>query len=161
MIFVTIGAGTTYGFNRLIKEMDEIAGKTSEEIIMQIGCTEYEPINAQYYRFVEKTNIEKLYNNSRVIVCHSGIGSILTAMKFNKPTIIVPRRKKYNEHIDDHQLEIAREFGKDTHIKVVHDVAELFDSLANIQTDINFKCRNADKLVLMLRDYLNELETKK
>jgi UDP-N-acetylglucosamine transferase subunit ALG13 len=47
MIFVTVG--THYqGFDRLIRKMDEIAGKIEEDVIMQIGSTQYKPINAKY-----------------------------------------------------------------------------------------------------------------
>ena len=38
MIFVTVGMHTA-GFERLVKKMDEIAGKIDEEVIMQIGGT--------------------------------------------------------------------------------------------------------------------------
>lgn len=160
MIFVTVGTGNTYGFERLIRKMDEIAREIDEEIIAQIGCTSYIPTNITYYRFIEKNDSENLFRNSRVIVCHSGIGSILTAIKFNKPVIIVPRRKKYNEHFDDHQIEIASELEKNSQLKVVHNVEDLLNALNDSHSRTNLKSKSNNRLVVMLRDYFNELDTK-
>lgn len=134
--------------------MDEIAGKIDEEVIMQIGCTEYKPNHAKYFRFIKQKDIEELYQNSRIIVCHSGIGSILTAMKFNKPTIIVPRRKKHGEHIDDHQMDISKEMDKERLITVVYDVENLEFVLSDFSSIIVPKIKTDSKLMEMLRAYL-------
>ncbi|MHC1578885.1 MAG: glycosyltransferase, partial [Dehalococcoidia bacterium] len=98
-----------HAFERLVREMDRIAGELDEEVVMQIGSTDYEPKNCQYFKFMAADEMEKLYARARVVVCHAGIGSILTVLKYSKPLILVPRMKRYGEHIDDHQLEIARE----------------------------------------------------
>ena len=42
MIFVTVGTHDQ-GFKRLVKKMDEIAGQIDEEVVMQIGSTDYKP----------------------------------------------------------------------------------------------------------------------
>jgi UDP-N-acetylglucosamine transferase subunit ALG13 len=52
MIFVTIGSAVKgIEFTRLIKKMDDIAGKIDEEVVMQIGTVPYEPQNAKYFRY--------------------------------------------------------------------------------------------------------------
>lgn len=157
MIFVTVGTGNTYGFDRLIKKMDEISGKINEEVIMQIGCTEYRPKNAKFFVFIEKDNLKELCNNSRIIVCHSGIGSILTAMSFNKPTVIVPRRKEHNEHVDNHQMDIAKEMDKGKLITVVYDVNKLEAVLADFPSIIVPKIKTESKLTEMLHLYFDKV----
>lgn len=86
MILVTVGL--MYGFENLIREMDKIAGKIEEKVIMQIGNTSYEPKYAEYFRFASKEEIDELHNSARVVVCHAGVGSILTALQYNKPLIM-------------------------------------------------------------------------
>jgi len=145
-----------YGFDRLIKEMDEIAGRMDEEVIMQIGETTYEPKNARYFRFASKEEMNGLYEDVRVVVCHAGVGSILTALEHGKPVIAVPRRKKYGEHVDDHQLDIAGEMEKEGRITVVCDVKELEGALKDIKEEhVDFKTGN--ELVFMLEEYLSRL----
>ena len=111
MIFVTVG-GSDIDFSRLIQKMDDIAKNISEEIIMQIGHTHYKPKHAQFFCFKNKDEIEEFYKKSRIIVSHAGIGSILTAVKLQKPIIVVPRRKEYGELFDNHQVEITDKLKK-------------------------------------------------
>jgi len=40
MIFVTVGTHDQ-GFERLVKKMDEIAGQIDEEVVIQVGYTDY------------------------------------------------------------------------------------------------------------------------
>ena len=155
MILVTIGL--MYGFDRLIKEMDKIAGRVDEAVIMQIGETTYKPKNAEYFRFTSNEEIDRLYEDARVVVCHAGVGSILTALEHGKPVIAVPRRKKYGEHVDDHQLEIARELEKEGRIRVVCDVGELEKVLGDVSTVSKTLVENEGELVKALGKYINSL----
>ena len=155
MILVTIGL--LYGFDRLIREMDEIAGRIAEEVIMQIGETAYEPKNAKYFGFASKEEMDRLYEDARVVICHAGVGSILTALEHGKPIIAVPRRKKYGEHVDDHQLDIAGEMEKEGRITVVCDVGELEDVLMNASTNSAVKVEKDNRLVRGLKEYLSRL----
>lgn len=157
LIFVTVGAGP-WGFERLIKEMDRITDDIEEEVIMQIGSTKYKPINAKYYNFLPKIDTLKLYGNSRIVVSHAGVGSIISAFRYNKPMILVPRMKKYGEVFDDHQLEIAKELESQCKIKVILDVKDLEWALKSpfLYSSINFDKESG--LRRALREYINELE---
>lgn len=148
--------GLMYGFDRLIKEMDEIAGRVGEEVIMQIGETTYEPKNARYFRFASKEEMDGLYDDARVVVCHAGVGSILTALEHGKPVIAVPRRKKYGEHIDDHQLDISGELEKQGRITVVCDGGDLEGALGDVSAASVTKLGRG-QLVESLRAYIDRL----
>jgi UDP-N-acetylglucosamine transferase subunit ALG13 len=124
MIFVTVGT-CGQGFERLIKEMDIIAGKIEEEVIMQIGSSSYIPKNGKFFTYTNSDDEFADYiHKARLIVTHGGAGSILDALKAEKPVIIVPRLERYNEIIDDHQLELASEL-KDSRADVVLNINEL------------------------------------
>jgi UDP-N-acetylglucosamine transferase subunit ALG13 len=147
-----------YKFERLIKEMDEIAGRTDEEVIMQIGETAYEPKNATYFKFASREEMDGLYEAARVVVCHAGVGSIFTALDHGKPVIAVPRRKKYGEHVDDHQLEIARELEKEGAIIAIYNISDLEKALHSIGANPVHIGSERMRLVNALRDYVRELE---
>lgn len=156
MIFVTVGV--MYGFDRLVKEMDEIAGRIAEAVVMQIGETTYKPKNARYFRFTSNEEIDRLYEDARVVVCHAGVGSIVTALEHGKPVIAVPRRKKYGEHVDDHQLEIARELEKEGAIIAIYNISDLEKALHSIGANPVHIGSGRTRLVNALRDYVRELE---
>jgi len=156
LIFVTVGG--MHAFERLVREMDRIAGELDEQVVMQLGSTDYEPKNCDYFRFMPRNDIEELYAGARVVVCHAGTGSILTALKYNKRLIIVPRMKRYGEHIDDHQLEIAREI-ESRGITVVYDIGNLKSAIRNVNTSL-LKFSAGRDLAGALKEYLDQLDRK-
>ncbi|AKB29148.1 Beta-1,4-galactosyltransferase CpsIVG [Methanosarcina siciliae C2J] len=155
MIFVTVGSHYQ-GFDRLIKKMDEIAGKTDETVIMQIGYTTYKPVNAEYFSFLEGfEEILRLNREARVVVSHAGAGSIVTALKEKNPVIVVPRLKRYNEHMNDHQLEIAKAMSENRNVTVIHDIDSLDDCL---KSDFYFiEDFVDDRLKVQLKKYILSL----
>jgi len=154
LIFVTVGG--MRAFDRLIREMDRIAAKVDEEVVMQIGSTDYDPKSCDYFRFMPVNEIENLYADARIVVCHAGTGSILTAVKYNKPLILVPRLQRYGEVFDDHQLEIAREM-ESRGMTVVHDTSNLESVVENFDTrPIEF--RGETNLVHRLKEYLDQIK---
>ena len=155
MILVIIGL--MYGFERLIKKMDEIAGEIEEEVIIQIGLTDYEPKNAKFFKFASEKYFNKQFREARIIVSHAGVGTILTARKFRKPMIIVPRQKKYGEHIDNHQLEIAKELEGHKNIRIIYNIDELEQNL-NISYENFNNIKQDNTLVDSLKEYLNNLK---
>jgi len=155
LIFVTVGG--MRAFERLVKEMDRIAGELDERVVMQLGSTDYEPKNCDYFRFMTRNDIEEFYAGARVVVCHAGGGSILTALEHNKPLVLVPRMKRYGEVFDDHQLEIAREM-ESRGITVVYDIGNLKSAIRNVNTSL-LKFSAGRNLAGALKEYLDQLDS--
>ena len=44
------------------------------------------------------------------VVCHAGVGTIMTALQRGHTPVVIPRQARHGEHVDDHQLEIAHRF---------------------------------------------------
>ena len=154
MIFVTVGG--MRAFERLVKEMDRIAGELDEQVVMQLGSTDYEPKNCDYFRFMPRNDIEEFYAGARVVVCHAGGGTILTALEHNKPLVLVPRMKRYGEVFDDHQLEIAREMEAQG-AAVVCDISNLKSAIRNVNTGL-LKFSAGRNLAGALKEYLDQLD---
>jgi UDP-N-acetylglucosamine transferase subunit ALG13 len=156
MIFVTVG-NHYQCFERLIRKMDEIAGKIDEKVIMQIGHTNYKPINAEYFDFKTYPEIQELNQKARVVVCHGGEGSIITALEQGTPVISVPRLEKYGEHSNDHQLDIVKAMAEEGKIMAVCDVDELEDALKEVDK-IKINVKRDKRLVNALKGYIQGLE---
>lgn len=106
MILVTVG--TQLPFDRLLSVMDAWAGTQDEPVIGQVGPSKlrFRHINAS--PFVSSGEMDDLFARARVVVAHAGMGSILSALRFRKPIIIVPRKASLGEHRNEHQLATAR-----------------------------------------------------
>lgn len=111
MIFITLGS-QKFQFNRLLIEIDRliIEGKITEEVFAQIGYSNYEPKNYSYKNFLDRDQYSQIMNKCDKVITHGGTGAIIGAVKKGKKVIAVPRLSKFEEHVDDHQLQIIKEF---------------------------------------------------
>lgn len=128
MIFVTVGTDT-HDFSRLVKKADEMAGSSDEKFIIQRGHTNYEPENCEHFDFLPKGEFERYVERADIVITHAGVGSIMTCLKHKKKPVAVPRREKYGEHINDHQLDIAKTLGKKGKVIPVYDIKKLGEKI--------------------------------
>ena len=131
MIFTSVG--TARDFSRLIKKVDEIANRLNDKIIIQKGETKYVPKNCYYFDYTNRNEFENYIKKANIVITHAGAGTIIDCLKNKKPTIIVPRRKKYNEHRNDHQMDIARELEREGKVLVCYDVKNLESKIKEIK----------------------------
>ncbi len=107
MIFVTLGS-QKFQFNRLLKAVDEL--DTDEEIFAQIGYSDYKPQNYAYKEFLDRDEFAAWEEKADIVITHGGTGAIIGAVKKGKKVIAVPRLAKYGEHVDDHQIQLIKQF---------------------------------------------------
>lgn len=160
MIFLTVGTHKD-PFDRLIKKVDDLvsSGSIKDKVVMQIGNSAYEPKNCEFYRFIGSDKFEELYKSADIIICHAGAGSIINALKNKKHLVIVPRLKKFHEHTDDHQLDLAEAMEKDGKAVCVRDVEQLPEAINNASA--SFVPTTNNLLERKISDYLNSLDVGK
>ena len=146
----------TKGFDRLLKKMDEIAATSGEEVVMQIGHTSFRPQTAKWFDFTTEAGIKEWCKKATVVVTQPAM-SILDAQEQGTPVIVVPRLKRYDEVIDDHQLDFARELEKQGKVVAVYDVDKLEEALRNVDLEPP-KLTRDKRLVNALKKYIAQLE---
>ncbi|CDB20835.1 glycosyltransferase family 28 [Blautia sp. CAG:52] len=109
MIFVTVGTHEQ-PFNRLIKAVDELKrdGVITEDVMMQTGFSTYEPRYCKWSKLISYQDMVKNVENARIVITHGGPASFIMPLQIGKTPIVVPRQHKFEEHINDHQVEFAR-----------------------------------------------------
>ena len=125
MIFLTVG--TQFPFDRLVKSVDEIISQNGfeEKIFAQIGDSSYQPRNFESVASLEKKEFDKYLKEASGIISHAGMGTITMALDNEKPLLVMPRRRRYREVVNDHQLAIAKRFEQLGHILVAYEPKEL------------------------------------
>jgi exosortase len=124
MIFVTVGAQMP--FDRLIKAVDEWAGKNpAAYIYAQIGETDYVPKHIRWDKFVSPDQLRTLVQSADVVVAHAGMGTILTSLQTGKPVLVMPRRGSLRETRNDHQVATAKQLTSLELVSVAWDEDEL------------------------------------
>lgn len=126
MIFISVGTHPD-GFPRLLKEVARLvdAGVLKGKIVVQSGYTPFSHARITTKDFFPIQEFEKLVSQADVFITHAGEGNIGAAIQNGVPMVIVPRRKKFGEHTNDHQLELAHAAEKENVGVVVHDISTL------------------------------------
>lgn len=126
MIFVTTGT-QKFQFDRLIKAVDELAahGDLHDSVFIQTGHGTYLPEHCAYEAFLDRDRFASLMEASNIVITHAGTGAIVGALKKGKKVIAMARLAKFGEHVDDHQVQLLREFGLAGLIEVAEDEADL------------------------------------
>lgn len=158
MILVTVGTHDQ-GFNRLVQAMDDVAASLSlnEPVVIQRGSSSYEPQHAEHFKFTTKKKIEQLTQQARIVVAHAAAGSALVTLLNQKPLIVVPRLQRFGEHVDDHQLQLAKALDAEQKAIAVYEPS-LHTLRAAIErvTEQAAENRGATQLVHALRSHLTE-----
>lgn len=134
MIFVTLGT-QKFQFDRLLADIDNLIdeGIISDNVFAQRGYSKYTPKNYKYVDFLSQTDFNKYLNDCDFLITHGGVGSIMNGLKAGKKVIICPRLKKYGEHIDDHQTEIATKYAQLGYCLSVSEANTLKDCIEKVQ----------------------------
>ena len=101
------------------------SGVIKDEIIAQIGVSRYEPAHMKWHRFMDKEVFDYNIENCDLLVTHAGEGSIMTGLIKGRRVIAVPRFARFGEHVNDHQLQIARALEKQHFIINVEEIEQL------------------------------------
>ncbi|MEH6475013.1 MAG: glycosyltransferase [Sneathiella sp.] len=112
MIFLTVGHELK--FDRLVKTMDDWCGATGfSEVFGQVAKLDeqgYRPKNFEWKEFVDPQEFKSKFEQSKFVVSHAGMGTIITALTMNKPLVILPRKGILQETRNDHQIATANRF---------------------------------------------------
>lgn len=113
MILVTLGTQKEQ-FTRLLDYIEN--SNIKDEIIVQAGHTKYESKKMKIFDFIPYEKMNEYIEKADLIITHAGTGSILMPLKNGKKVIACARLSKYEEHVDDHQLQIIEVFKDEGYI---------------------------------------------
>ena len=159
MIFLTVG--TQFPFDRFVRAVDNIfdQGLIDEEIFAQIGETSYKPRNFESVASLEKKIFDERFKRASSVISHAGVGTITVALKNHKPLLVMPRMKRYKEHVNDHQVATAKKFEELGHILAVYDVKDLPNGIRKLKNFIPRKRKaSPDAIADRIRRFLNSLQ---
>lgn len=157
-IFVTVGAQMP--FDRLVRGVDAWAGANGRrDVFAQIGPDAAEPAHIAWTRFLEPPEFEARVRGASVIVAHAGMGSIITALRFGKPILVMPRREALKETRNDHQVATAERFAAMGKVAVAMDETELparLDALAELRPAERLGPHTSPQLLDAIRRFIHE-----
>lgn len=159
MIFVAVGT-QKFQFNRLLMLLDDWIEHSGYkgEVYAQTGNSDYIPKHYNYSQFLEQSEFQNYINTCDFLITHSGVATIIAGLNRDKPVLVVPRLKKYGEHVDDHQLQIAKNFSEQNYVLMyAEDIP--FESLIEELKHHKFEKYESQQLnaLNVINDYLSRL----
>jgi UDP-N-acetylglucosamine--N-acetylmuramyl-(pentapeptide) pyrophosphoryl-undecaprenol N-acetylglucosamine transferase len=127
-----ITVGTVMPFDRLVNGvacLDESEGRPAK-LVAQVGEGGARPQGIEARESVEFEEMMALLERAKLLFCHGGTGSLITALRAGCRIVAMPRRADRGEHYDDHQGEIVRAFAARGLIEVAEEADELPQALA-------------------------------
>ncbi len=156
-IFIAVGTHPMQ-FNRLLEEIDRLIEnkKLNGNIFAQTGYSTYVPKHYKYSKFLEFDKFKQHMKNADLIITHGGEGVIGTALQMNKKMIIIPRLARFQEHTNDHQLELTKAVADSGNAIAVYDIAELENALKHINKIKLKQTKHAKGIIKIIGGFLNE-----
>jgi UDP-N-acetylglucosamine transferase subunit ALG13 len=132
MIFVTVGTHEQ-PFDRLVKAMDDLKRENniSPDVFIQTGYSTYKPRFCDSAGFIGFSEMLERMAAAEIIITHGGTGSIMLGLYHKKIPLVMPRQKRYGEHIDDHQVHFCRMMEGKGKIIAAYEVEDLGDAINN------------------------------
>jgi UDP-N-acetylglucosamine transferase subunit ALG13 len=128
MIFVTVG--TQFPFDRLIEAVDAWSAATGQtQILAQTGVTQHKANAIETVDFLEADACHNYLQTARLVVCHAGMGTVLTCLTHGTPVIVMPRLAELGEHRNNHQLDTVKWMRTTPGVTVVDTVEQLREAL--------------------------------
>jgi UDP-N-acetylglucosamine transferase subunit ALG13 len=104
---VTLGTTESYGFRRLLDQLVPLLDGV--DVLWQTGSTDVRGLGIEARETVPHEEMLTAISGSDLVVAHSGTGAAITTLQHGLTPVLVPRLQKYDEHVDDHQVQIAGE----------------------------------------------------
>ncbi len=160
MIFVTLGS-QKFQFNRLLAAVDKLIDKNviNDEVFAQTGCSDYRPENYKYKQFLDRNEFEEWENKCDIMITHGGTGAIIGAVKKGKKVVAVPRLAKYGEHVDDHQMQLLKQFEDMDIIESCYDLNKLGEAIDAVKRNkYREYISNTERFINHINSFLEQID---
>jgi exopolysaccharide biosynthesis glucuronosyltransferase PssE len=156
VIFVTVGSQEP--FDRLIRAVDQWARlRARSDVFAQIASSSICPQHIKFTHFIEPSEFNRVMQETRLIVAHAGMGSIISALELGKPIVVMPRRADFRETRNDHQVATADRFGAQGRIIVANDEQDLpakLDHALTLGDSDRIHAQASPRLIATIRAFL-------
>jgi UDP-N-acetylglucosamine transferase subunit ALG13 len=106
-----------------------------EDVVMQTGFSTYEPTSCQWQKLFPYQEMLSYVEQARIVITHGGPSSFIMPLQIGKIPIVVPRKKTFDEHVNDHQVEFSKAVAeRQTNIIVVEKVNQIAETIENYES---------------------------
>lgn len=111
-VVITFGTQAGFGFRRAVEQLVPVIAELCPRdatVLWQTGATDMTGLSVESHVSVPAADLADAVREADLVVSHAGIGSALLTLEHGRCPVLIPRRRQFGEHTDDHQQFIARE----------------------------------------------------
>jgi UDP-N-acetylglucosamine transferase subunit ALG13 len=155
MIFVSVGTANK-GFDRLLRECDQIAQRTGLAFFAQTGSSSFQPAHMPHQAWLTKAQMQQHYHQASAFIVHGGFGTLSETLKFGKPIFVVPRRLEDGEAVNNQTDLVAKlhSLGLIYHVDQLSQLQQALLQLATYQFQPNTLTTTIPTII---QDYVGQL----
>ena len=86
-------------------------------------------MNYKYTNYMTQEEFIEKLDKCNMVITHAGTGVIINAIKRGKKVIATPRLKEFKEHVDNHQIQLIKEFEELNFIEACYILDDLDKSI--------------------------------
>lgn len=156
MIVFTLGT-IIFPFDRAAEWLELLLKKEiiTEPVLFQHGATPVTRLDHPLLTSVtslSKSEMQQAVRQASLVVAHAGQGSTRMLAKMKSSFVLLPRLKRYGEHIDDHQLFFAQAVKK-YGVNYCTDFSHLVDYIEHPPLPIEGDLFNAPSLARYFHEF--------
>lgn len=107
-VVVSLGTSQTFGFRRLLDALIPLL-PSEVEVLWQTGRTDTTGLSIDARTKVPSRELDDAMRRADLVVAHAGTGIAISALEAGKCPVLIPRRSTRDEHVDNHQMQVALE----------------------------------------------------
>lgn len=127
-------------------------------IVVQSGHTPFRSEACVVRPYLAPDEFRQAIDEADLVLCHAGAGVIIQSLMAGKPIVAVPRLSALGEHLDDHQVELARMLAQQDRIVVAENMDGLGLAIAEaLQAEQRVESNHDSPLLRAVAESLREL----
>lgn len=152
-VFVSVGTHPQ-PFDRLLREVDRLAGRKGWEFFAQAGNSGYRPKNFPFRKFLDEREFQERISEASLVISHGGAGTIINCLRQGKRVLVVPRLRRFGEHTNDHQVDLAEALAAEGKVVAVMEMSGLGRALERAASFRPRIASSRQRLVKRVRDFI-------
>lgn len=157
---ITVG-NARQSFRRLLDAVAAHLSLLPPPVVVQHGHTPFSAAHCRAVDFMSMQEYADHISRARIVIMHAGAGSLIHALEAGKRPIVMPRRKKFGEHVNDHQVELAQALAAEGRVLLIESdrdlVVALQAALGDEPSSPVQREESGGRMVELLRNTLAEL----
>ncbi|HTN42813.1 MAG TPA: glycosyltransferase [Nitrospiria bacterium] len=133
MILVTAG-NATQGFRRLFEAVDKLSSEGAfgdDVVIIQSGNdSSFRASQCKQVDFFPLEQFPHAVRDADLIICHGGAGTLHHCFAAGKVPVVMPRRVKYGEILDDNQIGLVKALAAEGRVIPAYEAEDLPAAIA-------------------------------